>query len=839
MNKLKKITMIFAFLFFPIALISQQFNPKGFDCVLPDNPPSVNQSVIGGQHKPESIDRYTNDPLAVFRVLFVFVQFPNDPGPPAEYWPVNSPPTYINSVISGIRRNNTSWWDAYSETNEATSDFWMEASRGHFHVVGKAVNVILPNDSRYYTAFGIRGIEKINDDIYAILQNDPSIFWPDYDLWSKSGSTFNYTPDGRIDMIYKVHRSHSPFIGMPAGGIALLYNSYSQGVDYKIYDDGQGTVRYINGGFGDNGSGLTMTPGHGWPEGHPNYFRYAPMNKLGVVSFSEHEHGHFLYGSSHQKYGKMMGAGAHYGLDEFLSPYESVRLGYMSTKSAVFNSTNSINDYSSRDNNLQGQVLEVPISGSNEFFLIANRQRVSNYDRIMWGDKAHGDPYNIDVGDLGKGVYIYHASPNSSGYPWLISIDQECADGLWDWVQDGFRFPDWSCVQNVEYYKRNTVVYNANDDGGNGQLTIHDGKSLESWFGLGRKEIPVCSGNTGLDRIETNLIENVPYSYQYPYEVWTSREWQGDRWDAWGAGYNEVFSPYSSPSTSNWSNQGSGVYIYLESQSGTQANFKIYKVGEGGLTDNDILALTPPSKPMNLKSEFCYQSATFPYYYYNKLTWNHNQETDMKRSNGNGGFNKRYKIYKVSSADMVTLPNENNYSVIATVDIDENQIPSYVDFSEPSGCNEPPDGPCPPICWTLHAVRYRVVAVDASETSSVKSDFASSSAYSISGNGGGIEEGDNLLTVPELPKTFSLLQNYPNPFNPSTDIKFELPRNTYVTVKVFNALGEEIAILMNNEYKTTGRYSVTFDGSIHASGIYFYSIDAGQFRDTKKMILIK
>ena len=430
---MKKIVNIILFILFSSGIaISQQNNPNGFTCELPSNAPPVNQLVIGGQYKPERTDYAGVPGDAVFRVLVVFVQFLNDPGPEASYWPVNGVPTYLSNVVSEDRINNSNWWDAYNETNAPLSDFWMEASRGHFHVVGKSVNVILPHEYTYYQSFGSRGIEKINDDIYSILQDDPTIYWPDYDHWSKSGNTFSYVPDGKVDMIYKVHRSHSPFMGMPAGGIAVLYNSYSQGENYKIYDDGFGTQIFVNGGFGENGSGLTMTPGHGYSENDPNYFRYSPMNKEGVVSFSEHEHGHYIFGSGHQKYGKMMGAGAEYGLDEFLSPYESIRLGYMDFKSAVFNTTNSITDFSSRDNNSQGQVLEVPISGSNEFFLIANRQRVSNYDRIMWGDTAHDDPYRNINPDYGKGIYIYHAAPGITGYPWLIPIDNECADGLWN-----------------------------------------------------------------------------------------------------------------------------------------------------------------------------------------------------------------------------------------------------------------------------------------------------------------------------------------------------------------------------------------------------------------------
>ncbi len=212
----------------------------------------------------------------------------------------------------------------------------------------------------------------------------------------------------------------------------------------------------------------------------------------------------------------------------------------------------------------------------------------------------------------------------------------------------------------------------------------------------------------------------------------------------------------------------------------------------------------------------------------------------MRREISPGVFAKRYKVYKSSSANMIDLPDENNYSLLSTVDIIENETPSYLDVSEPSGCMGDPNAACPPICWVLHASRYRVEAVDVHNTSSVKSDFASVFTYNTSSGGGTPGEDDNLFGFNNnLPKEFALLQNYPNPFNPSTEIKYELPKNSFVTIKIFNALGEEIAILVNNEWKAIGRYSVSFDGTNFASGIYFYTIEAGSFKDTKKMVLIK
>jgi hypothetical protein len=90
----------------------------------------------------------------------------------------------------------------------------------------------------------------------------------------------------------------------------------------------------------------------------------------------------------------------------------------------------------------------------------------------------------------------------------------------------------------------------------------------------------------------------------------------------------------------------------------------------------------------------------------------------------------------------------------------------------------------------------------------------------------------------DIPKTFALEQNYPNPFNPSTHIKFQLPRAEFVTITIFDMLGKKVETLVS-ERKNAGYYDVSFDGTSLASGMYFYKIEAGNFTDTKKMILIK
>jgi hypothetical protein len=85
---------------------------------------------------------------------------------------------------------------------------------------------------------------------------------------------------------------------------------------------------------------------------------------------------------------------------------------------------------------------------------------------------------------------------------------------------------------------------------------------------------------------------------------------------------------------------------------------------------------------------------------------------------------------------------------------------------------------------------------------------------------------------------YALTQNYPNPFNPSTQIKFALKESGYVTLKVYDALGKEVATLIKGDY-ASGSYNVSFDASGLSSGIYFYRLETGSFVQTNKMMLLK
>ena len=110
----------------------------------------------------------------------------------------------------------------------------------------------------------------------------------------------------------------------------------------------------------------------------------------------------------------------------------------------------------------------------------------------------------------------------------------------------------------------------------------------------------------------------------------------------------------------------------------------------------------------------------------------------------------------------------------------------------------------------------------------------------ISYGGGTLNIPVTLVPMKEttLPQKFFVDQNYPNPFNPSTTISYGIPRTAFVTVKVFNVLGQEVKTLFSG-YQSTGVYTLSFNASDLSSGVYLYRIQAGTSVDIKRMVLVK
>ena len=100
------------------------------------------------------------------------------------------------------------------------------------------------------------------------------------------------------------------------------------------------------------------------------------------------------------------------------------------------------------------------------------------------------------------------------------------------------------------------------------------------------------------------------------------------------------------------------------------------------------------------------------------------------------------------------------------------------------------------------------------------------------------DEPSIIRTENQEPNDFILCQNYPNPFNPNTNIKFSIPQTSFITLEVFNSIGEKVGVLVSEEL-SSGIYSYNWNATGLASGIYFYQLRAGDFIQTEKMVLLK
>jgi hypothetical protein len=234
----------------------------------------------------------------------------------------------------------------------------------------------------------------------------------------------------------------------------------------------------------------------------------------------------------------------------------------------------------------------------------------------------------------------------------------------------------------------------------------------------------------------------------------------------------------------------------------------------------DAYSGTSPSKPLLFECKEDYFDPINEYIFHPKLTWKRNTEPDMQT-------NAYYKIYRAD------LTGTGEYTEIATI-----TAPSSGDnviYKDETITLYNPGSPNHGVCWIMKNYAYKVKAVDNEALSSVLSDKRDISGYEDPCS----EEGDKINNLSgNIPKEYNIF-NYPNPFNPSTEIKFSLPKEEVVTIKVYNLLGKEVISLINHVYKEAGNYSVIFDGSNLASGVYFYTIEAGSFIATKKMVLIK
>jgi M6 family metalloprotease-like protein len=283
------------------------------------------------------------------------------------------------------------------------------------------------------------------------------------------------------------------------------------------------------------------------------------------------------------------------------------------------------------------------------------------------------------------------------------------------------------------------------------------------------------------------------------HQLELTRNTMGDETDPYNIGYNEIISPWSSPNT--YVNGTTNIACRIFSQNNTDITLKVY------LTYNSALAL-PPSKPQFVKVDVSPN-------YHPLVSWATCIEPDVSS----------YNIYR--STDPYS-----SYQLIANVNNDPGiNRQSYED----TDIDLPGPGEA---CKSIIYYYYEVQAVDNTSLTSLNSDPWYIPAC---GPGGGITKQAVTDNEEKLTK-YSLIQNYPNPFNPTTIIKYQIPQDNFVSLKVYNTLGQVVANLVNAN-KQAGTYEVNFDGSKLSGGVYFYILRVGregsEYIKAEKMLLLK
>jgi hypothetical protein len=291
----------------------------------------------------------------------------------------------------------------------------------------------------------------------------------------------------------------------------------------------------------------------------------------------------------------------------------------------------------------------------------------------------------------------------------------------------------------------------------------------------------------------------------------------GDAGDIWNIGYNQVFSYWSNPQAALAPN-GQPIVIDLLQRNIDGSLDILIKYGE-----SNAYAGTHPSKPLYLRCTRYYFDPVEDNIFHPKLTWIRNTEPDM-------ASNAHYKIFR---ADMT---GSGQYSEIATISAPSSGY--EVTYTDNSVTLNDGNSPGWSVCMIWKKFMYKVQAIDNEDLTSVYSEPDGIDGYEDQDPCDG-DDGDNIQNISgNIPKKYNIY-NYPNPFNPNTEIRFSLPKEEYVTIEVYNLLGEKVVTLIYRAHKDAGSYSVTFNGSNLASGVYFYRIEAGTYKATKKMVLMK
>jgi len=654
-------------------------------------------------------------------------------------------------------------------------------------------------------------LHEINYEVFEKLDLDSNFSFSLFDTWSRTSPE----ADGIIDLVFIIYRDfpNSLIFGSKWTGNSSLWLPSGRG--YFSESD----QKRIMGGF-ENGSGVQLRAAH---------------NGLDYTVFqAAHEFGHKLFGTTgHIKFGlanlSLMGDSPVWNSSRGMCAWEREKLGWIDYRVKDNDEVFKMHDYMHT-----GDAVKIKLPNTeSEFFILENRQRiVKEYDLAG-----------------AQGIYIYHVKGSDQRLPEYMDV--ECADGNYKWNFDKTNLtvtklrPDpISGNDEMDYY----IKY---DSDGDGELEIY-GCFIEGGY--------------------------------YKDAAW------GDYNDAFDDKYNNIFSPTSNPSSTNDANHPFTVEI-LENINGSG----VYKIQ---LHYNNAYA-GKPSKPFGLVGythTYGDNGSTLARAF---LDWadywddDHN-EWEVYRAVVSTSETKP----PLSSYEFVT--NAIQPSMTPKINIldygDDKKIYYRIKakdrqgkrsvFSDPVSDWAPPESPIisvsrsisghPFIRWDepksndldvylrkkigntweppikVTGTYYEDTSVDwpfgqlANEAKFYyytykqrRLNLQSPQSEVIYAWGEGEDWSLKIASESNgTPKYYELNQNYPNPFNPTSIINYQLAGESHVLLIVYDILGKEVVNLVN-EHQPAGYYMVSFDGTNLSSGVYIYRIVAGDYTNSKKMLLIK
>ncbi len=462
------------------------------------------------------------------RALIVFVQFENDKRK-NESWELNKLPNWAFDFIDS---------EVKKEYRKFTlSDYWNEMSLGKFNFIGDVYPelVILPEEKKYIA----RKVdyEEPNQDVLRII--DKKVDFKKYDKWKYSNDKKEFTldernGDGLVDLIIIIYRNPEKWFGGHYGAFTAIS---SFGKDYITNDDS--TV--VKGKLREKASGITV--------------REGLRGKVDLIERVSHELGHYYFGYAHTNTGGVMGSDTY-----AVSGWERIKLGYVKPVIADENGfTVTLDDYLTT-----GDILKIPIPIDNpeseNYYLIENHQRISPYDQIARGAELEGR-YDFET-KMGSGIYIWLVRRGNSFPP---IMDLKTADGNWDWeLADTVKMPKgWPEIMPLA--KRTAV--NREKGKSDRAKRVLEFPTKNKWWEVWH---------------DTNLFG----------EFSLTRDKMGDETDAFNIGYNEIFSPWSNPSSIY--KKFDNISVQLVEQKGTEIKLKVF-------TDKNSSLQLPPSKPQFLR----------------------------------------------------------------------------------------------------------------------------------------------------------------------------------------------------------------------------------------------